>query len=158
MASRVCCRLFDLSRVSWVVDRVRQTASTQRRNKTKHLCRIVLLAIPMIAVGQSSFAQVDSVFVKGDPDQCWLDVKEIVRRNSLAVTEDAKARTLYAEKYQTVQGGLFLTIHVDVAKGNGGEEGCRLRVTGNGNPKTIAHVNQSIATEVKKLQKKREKH
>jgi hypothetical protein len=112
----------------------------------------------MFAVGQSCFAQVDGVFVKGDPDQCWLDVKEIVHRNSLAVTEDAKARTLYAEKYQTVQGGLFLTVHVDVAKGNDGENGCRLRVTGNGNPKTIAHVSQFIASEVKKLQKEREKH
>jgi hypothetical protein len=49
-------------------------------------------------------------------------------------------------------------VHVDVAKGNDGENGCRLRVTANGHPKTIAHVSQFIATEVKKLQKKREKH
>jgi hypothetical protein len=79
-----------------------------------------------------------------------------VRRNSLATTEDAKTRILYAEKYQTVAGGLFLTIHVDVTKGNDGEAGCRLRVAGNGNSKTIAHVSEFIASEVKKLQKKRE--
>ena len=47
---------------------------------------------------------------------------------------------------------------MDVAKGNDGENGCRLHVTGNGNPKTIAHVSQFIATELKKLEKKREKH
>jgi hypothetical protein len=140
------------------LDRIRQTADTQRRNKTRHLFSIAVLAILIFAVGQSCFAQDESVFVKGDPDQCWLDVKEIVHRNSYAVNEDEKARILYAERYQTAHGGLFLTIHVDVAKGNDGEEGCRLRVTGNGNPKTIAHVSQFIATEVKKLQKKREKH
>jgi hypothetical protein len=140
------------------LDRMRQSADMQRRNKTRHLFSIAVLAILTFAVGQSCFAQVDSVFVKGAPDQCWLDVKEIVHRNSLAVTEDAKARILYAEKYQTVQGGLFLKVQVDVAKGNDGEDGCRVRVTGNGNPKTIAHVSQFIATEVKKLQKKREKH
>jgi hypothetical protein len=130
----------------------------QRRNKTRHLFSIAVLAILIFAVGQSCFAQTDSVFVKGDPDQCWLDVKEIVRRNSYAVTEDEKARILYAEKYQTTSGGLFLKVHVDVAKGNDGEEGCRLRVTGNGSPKQLEHVSQFIATEVKKLQKKREKH
>lgn len=140
------------------LDRIRQSADMQRRNKTRQLFSIAVLAILLFAVGQSCFAQADSVFVKGDPDQCWLDVKEIVHRNSLAVTEDAKARILYAEKYQTVQGGLFLTIHVDAAKGNNSEVGCRLSVTGNGNAKTIAHVSQFIATEVKKLQKQRGKH
>jgi hypothetical protein len=140
------------------LDRIRQTTDMQRRNKTRHLFSIAVLGILTFAVGQSCFAQVDSVFVKGDPDQCWLDVKEIVHRNSHAVTEDAKARILYAEKYQTVRGGLYLTFHVDVAKGNDGEEGCRLRVTGNAPSKQIEHISQYIATEVKKLQKKREKH
>jgi hypothetical protein len=140
------------------LDRIRPTADTQRRNKTRDLFSIAVLAILTFVVGQSCLAQVDNVFVKGDPDQCWLDVKEIVHRNSLDVTEDAKARILYAEKYQTVQGGLFLKAYVDVAKGTDGENGCRLRVTGNGNPKTIAHVSQFIATELSKLQKKREKH
>jgi hypothetical protein len=74
------------------------------------------------------------------------------------VTEDAKARILYAEKYQTVAGAKFLTVHVDVAKGNDGEEGCRLRVNGNASPKQIEHVSQFIASEVRKRQKKRERH
>ncbi len=149
------CRGWDWQRLRL---RRSETANMQRRNKTRHLVSIAVLAILTFVVGQSCGAQADNVFVKGDPDQRWLNVKEIVHRNSLYVTEDAKARILYAEKYQTVQGGLFLKVHVDVAKGDDGENGCRLLVTGNGNPKTIAHVSQFMATELEKLEKKREKH
>ena len=118
-------------------------------------------AIATFVPWQSCLAQEDGVFVKSvfvKGDQCWLDVKEIVHRNSYAVTEDEKARLLYAVKYQTVGGSKNLTFHVDLAKGNDGEEGCRLSVTGLAPGKQTDHVIRFIATEVKKLQNKREKH
>jgi hypothetical protein len=79
-------------------------------------------------LAQDNRSFVNSVFVKGD--QCWLDVKEIVHRDSYAVSEDEKAHILYAVRYQTAWGSKNLTFHIDLTKGNDGEEGCRLSVKG----------------------------
>lgn len=89
-----------------------------------------LTSLIAISAVQSS-AQTADIFVKGDSNQCWLDVKDIVHRRSTQVTEDEKQRLLQAEHFSSMFGDLVLGIqvHVIADKNKKSEEGCRISVT-----------------------------
>jgi len=86
---------------------------------------LVLTAVPC-------FAQTADVFVKGDPNQCWLDVKDIVHRRGSRVTENEERWTLEAGHFSTMRGDLVLQVHVSPDKDKNGEMGCRIYVSVSG--------------------------
>jgi hypothetical protein len=103
-----------------------------------------LISLIAILAVQSS-AQTADIFVKGDSNQCWLDVKDIMHRRSPLVTEDEKRRLLQAEHFSSGYGDLVLGVQVQVIsdKNKKGEGGCRISVTVQWDESRIAPAQQS---------------
>ena len=95
---------------------------------TKTVLGVALLAV----AGVPCFAQTADVFVKGDPKQCWLDVRDVVHRRAGRVTEDEQRWILQAGHFSTMSGDLVLQVHVARDKDKNGETGCRIYVSVSG--------------------------
>jgi hypothetical protein len=117
------------------------------------------------------FAQTAEVFVKGDPNQCWLDVRDVVHRHGSRVTEDERTRTIQSGHFSSMAGDLVLQTHVSADKNKKGEEGCRIYVSVSGGADLAPagrsindqrgsanfRVASQIAAEVEGMKKGREK-
>src|ERR1700682_227455 len=107
--------------------------SIRRRTQEKLIMMKVTLAVSFLAVfAFPCFAQTAEVFVKGDPNQCWLDVKDIVYRHGSRVTEDERTWTIQSGHFSSMAGDLVLQTHVSADKNKKGEEGCRIYVSVSG--------------------------
>jgi hypothetical protein len=115
------------------------------------------------ALAAPCFAQVGSAFVKGDPAQCWLDVKEIVHRHADVVAEYEKEKALKANHISLLSDDYEATIQVfkDTVKG---EVGCRITALVHQGGMVLSNTTNlpvnnraadQIAGEVKKLMKER---
>jgi hypothetical protein len=91
--------------------------------------KIILVSGLFLALGGAASAQTADVFVKGDPAQCWLDVKDIVHRRGREVTDDDQNQILRAGHYSTTGGDLTLMVQVGADKNKKGEQGCRIYVS-----------------------------
>jgi hypothetical protein len=91
----------------------------------------LLFCLSVISVAPC-LAQTADVFVKGDANQCWLDVKDVVHRHGSKVTEDEKTWTIQVGHYSSMSGDLVLQIHVSPDKDKKGVDGCRIYVSVSG--------------------------
>ena len=92
------------------------------------LFSVAVFVVVALAGVQSSFAEVASVFVKGDPQQCWLDVKQVVLRHSHVVLENERKKTI-GTNYMTILGGDYIAM-VQVSQDKVKDEiGCRISVS-----------------------------
>ncbi len=117
------------------------------------------------------FAQVAKQFVKVEPNQCWLDVKDAVHRRANGVITDERLHTLTIDRFASIEGTIAIIVEVQADQNKKGEEGCSITVgeTGNTAPYgSSQRVNAAygsgnfqaaayIATQVKAAQKNRDK-
>jgi hypothetical protein len=132
--------------------------------------KLILAASFLAMSAVPSMAQTAQVFVKDDPNQCWLDVKDVVHTRGREVTEDEKTWTILSGRYATAAGDMALQTHVSPDKNKKGEEGCTIYVSVSGGAglaergRTVnslssnnIRVANQIAVEVEALKKIREK-
>jgi hypothetical protein len=117
------------------------------------------------------FGQVAKQFVKVEPNQCWLDVKDAVHRRAYGVITDERLHTLTIDRFASIDGTIAIIVEVQADRNKKGEEGCSIIVgeTGNeaphGSSGRINAANGSgniraaayIATQVNGAQKIRDK-
>lgn len=117
------------------------------------------------------FGQVAKQFVKVEPNQCWLDVKDAVHRRAYGVITDDNLHTLTIDRFASIDGTIAIIVEVQADRNKKGEEGCSIIVgeTGNeaphGSDQRINARNGSgnfqaaayIATQVNAAQKLRDK-
>jgi len=117
------------------------------------------------------FGQVARQFVKVEPNQCWLDVKDAVHRRAYGVITDERLHTLTIDRFASVEGTIAVIVEVQADRNKKGEEGCAILVgeTGNSAPYgSSARVNAAngngnfqaaayIASQVNAAQKNRDK-
>ncbi len=117
------------------------------------------------------FGQVAKQFVKVEPNQCWLDVKDAVHRRANGVITDERLHTLTIDRFASIEGTIAIIVEVQADQNKKGEEGCSITVgeTGNtapyGSSQRVNAANGSgnfqaaayIATQVKAAQKNRDK-
>ncbi len=117
------------------------------------------------------FGQVAKVFVKVEPNQCWLDVKDAVHRRANGVITDDRIHTLTIDRFASVDGTIAVVVGVQADQNKKGEQGCSIMVgeTGtdapHGSGQRINTANGSgnfqvaalIATQVNAAQKDRDK-
>jgi hypothetical protein len=126
---------------------------------------LLLLAVP------PCFGQAAKMFVKVEPNQCWLDVKDAVHRRANGVITDDRFHTLTIDRFASIDGTIAIVVQVQGDQDKKGESGCSIIVaeTGSTSPHgsdgRINAVNGSnnfraaayIANSVKAAQKIREK-
>lgn len=124
-----------------------------------------------ILTAAPSFGQVSKVFVKVEPNQCWLDVKDAVHRRANEVITDETLHTLTIDRFASVDGTIAIVVEVQADQNKKGEKGCAILVgeTGNdaphGSSQRITEANGSgnfraaalIASQVNAAQKNRDK-
>jgi len=91
--------------------------------------KILVGAILFLASVIPASAQSASAFVKGDGDNCWLDVREVVHRRAHDVTENNDLQTLRAGNFATMSGDVYRTIQALTEKDKKGVPGCRIYVS-----------------------------
>jgi hypothetical protein len=91
--------------------------------------KIILVSGLFLGLAGAASAQTADVFVKDDPAQCWLDVKDIVHRRGREVSDDDLNQILRAGHYATPGGDLTLMVQVGADKNKKGEQGCRIYVS-----------------------------
>ena len=117
------------------------------------------------------FGQVAKQFVKVEPNQCWLDVKDAVHRRAYGVITDDRLHTLTIDRFASIEGTIAIIVEVQADQNKKGEQGCSITVgetgnsapygssqrinaaNGNGNFQAAAY----IASQVKAAQKNRDK-
>lgn len=118
-----------------------------------------------------SFGQAAKMFVKVEPNQCWLDVKDAVHRRANGVITNDELHTLTIDRFASIDGTIAIVVEVQADQDKKGESGCDIIVaeTGSTSPHgsegRINAVNGSnnvraaayIAAEVKNAQKMRDK-
>ena len=118
-----------------------------------------------------SSAQVAKQFVKVEPNQCWLDVKDAVHRRAYGVITDDNLHTLTIDRFVSIDGTIAIIVEVQADQNKKGEQGCSILVgeTGSTSPhgssQRINAVNGSgniqaaayIAAQVNAAQKSRDK-
>jgi hypothetical protein len=87
--------------------------------------KIILVSGLFLGLAGAASAQTADAFVKGDPAQCWLDVKDIVHRQSRTVSDDDQNHILRAGHFSTAGGDLDLKVQVGADKD---KKGCRIYV------------------------------
>jgi hypothetical protein len=132
----------------------------------------LILAFSLFAISAApSLAQTAEVFSKGDPTQCWTDVREIVHKNGKGTTEDDKTWTIQVGHYSSMAGDVVLIVHVAPDKDKKGDEGCRIYVAVQGGGDLAAagrsandrsgsrnfRIASQISAEVESMKKGREK-
>ena len=114
------------------------------------------------------FGQVAKQFVKVEPNQCWLDVKDAVHRRAYRVITDDRLHTLTIDRFASIDGTIAIIVEVQADQNKKGEQGCSIMVgeTGNsaphGSSQRINEANGSgnfraaayIASQVNAAQKK----
>jgi hypothetical protein len=82
------------------------------------------------------FGQVAKQFVKVEPNQCWLDVKDAVHRRAYGMITDERLHTLTIERFASVEGTIAVIVEVQADRNKKGEEACAILVgeTGNSAP------------------------
>ena len=82
------------------------------------------------------FGQVAKVFVKVEPNQCWLDVKDAVHRRAYGVITDESVHTLTIDRFASLDGTIAIVVEVQADQNKKGEHGCSIMVaeTGNDSP------------------------
>ena len=117
------------------------------------------------------FGQAAKMFVKVEPNQCWLDVKDAVHRRANGVITNDELHTLTIDRFASIDGTIAIVVEVQADQDKKGETGCAIIVaeTGSTSPHgsegRVNAVNGSnnfraaayIATEVKNAQKMRDK-
>ena len=117
------------------------------------------------------FGQVAKVFVKVEPNQCWLDVKDAVHRRAYGVITDELLHTLTIDRFASLDGTIAIIVGVQADQNKKGEQGCSIMVgeTGtdapHGSGQRINAVNGGgnfraaayIASQVNAAQKNRDK-
>lgn len=58
------------------------------------------------------FGQVAKQFVKVEPNQCWLDVKDAVHRRAYGVITDERLHTLTIDRFASVEGTIAIIVEV----------------------------------------------
>ena len=125
----------------------------------------------MVMTVLPGFSQAAKMFVKVEPNQCWLDVKDAVHRRAYGVITDDKFHTLTIDRFASIDGTIAIVVEVQADQDKKGETGCSITVaeTGNSSPhgsgERITAVNGSgnfqaaayIAAQVKAAQKERDK-
>ncbi len=121
--------------------------------------------------GAPCFGQVAKQFVKVEPNQCWLDVKDAVHRRAYGVITDERLHTLTIDRFASVDGTIAIVVEVQADQNKKGEQGCAIMVgeTGSdaphGSSQRINAANGSgnfqaaayIASQVNAAQKNRDK-
>lgn len=117
------------------------------------------------------FGQVAKQFVKVEPNQCWLDVKDAVHRRAYGVVTDDRLHTLTIDRFASIDGTIAIIVEVQADQNKKGEQGCSILVgeTGNtapyGSSQRVNAANGSgnfqaaayIASQVNAAQKNRDK-
>jgi hypothetical protein len=126
----------------------------------------LLLAAALPCIGQAA-----KVFVKEAPNQCWLDVKDVVHRRANGVITDDILHTLTIDRFASIDGTIAIVVEVQGDQDKKGEKGCAIIVaeTGRDSPHgsdgrtNAANGNNNfrtaalIAAEVRNAQKIRDK-
>ncbi len=124
-----------------------------------------------LLTGMPCFGQAAKVFVKVEPHQCWLDVKDSVHRRALSIATDETQHTLTIERFASMGGDISIVVAVEADQNKKAEEGCSIIVAESGSASLSspgARVNAlngsnnlraaaSIAGDVKAAQKARDK-
>ena len=79
------------------------------------------------------FGQVAKVFVKVEPNQCWLDVKDAVYRREHGVMTDERFHTLTIGRFASLDGTIAIVVEVQADQNKKGEQGCSIMVEETGN-------------------------
>ena len=79
------------------------------------------------------FGQVAKVFVKVEPNQCWLDVKDAVHRRAYGVITDERLHTLTIDRFASLDGTIAIIVEVQADQNKKGEQGCSIAVGETGN-------------------------
>jgi hypothetical protein len=117
------------------------------------------------------FGQAAKMFVKVEPNQCWLDVKDSVHRRANGVMTDDKFHTLTIDRFASIDGTIAIVVEVQADQNKKGETGCSIVVaeTGSSSPHGSSdRINAAngtnnfraaayIANDVKAAQKERDK-
>ena len=92
-------------------------------------------ALCFLAVAPCS-GQVAKVFVKVEPNQCWLDVQDAVHRRAYGVITDERLHTLTIDRFASIDGTISIVVAVEGDQNKKGEQGCSILVgeTGNSAP------------------------
>lgn len=133
-------------------------------------CGLTCSALCFLAV-TPCFGQVAKIFVKVEPNQCWLDVQDAVHRRANGVMTDERLHTLTIDRFASVDGTIAIVVAVEGDQNKKGEKGCSILVgeTGrespHGSSQRVNAANGSanfqaaayIATQVNAAQKLRDK-
>jgi hypothetical protein len=90
--------------------------------------KLFLAVIFLLVTAFPASAQTAKVFIKGDSEQCWQALREVVYFHARLVTENDELKTLRAGNFSTMAGDTFLTIQALPEKNKKGEAGCGIYV------------------------------
>jgi len=79
------------------------------------------------------FGQVAKQFVKAEPNQCWLDVKDAVHRRAYGVITDDRLHTLTIDRFSSIDGTIAIIVEIRADQNKKGEQGCSIIVGETGN-------------------------